>query len=491
MIKRIFLLFFLTLAISALAAPDSLGCRMIDWLDAPGLDWRVSNSDMAMGDSFLVWCPGRDIYYFVNPFSQTEVETVNSFDYGSENLKGVAIKDSICFLTGGPGIVSKVFEGDSLRRKDLLIRHFASFHYAVIRDTFLYTASTGSYGLHCINIANPESIFVAWTYDYTFGFCGLEVTDGFVHLGSYGEYYPSPPDESIIVRHWIYQRADISGDTAVGDFHMTYIDEAFYGDIATDGEYLFYVYSDMSPWVEGIMDFTVGNSHLGVWGEDYSYTWTEPDSEEVYGVEILSDTLIAVGFEHGFSILNYTNLDSIYEVAHYRDTDSVFAFTHFARKDTRIYAMAHPHPDTCRMYMFELDDNIWASIEESPNPAKPSAFTISAHPNPFNSAVTINVKFSPCQGGDVRRTEGVNLEIYDINGRHIKTLRPSATSGTGPSGLEKGGMEVPLLKGDLGGSFIWQPAPSLPSGVYLVRAQIGSTQRPGEQSTSKKIIYIK
>jgi len=125
-------------------------------------------------------------------------------------------------------------------------------------------------------------------------------------------------------------------------------------------------------------------------------------------------------------------------------------------------------------------------------PSKPISSTLSAHPNPFNSAVRIIIAFSPCQGGDVRRIEGVNIEIYDINGRHIKTLRPSGTSGTGPSGLEKGGMEVSFLKGDLGGSFVWQPAPSLASGIYLVRARFDNRSLSGVEATiTKRIVYLK
>jgi len=138
------------------------------------------------------------------------------------------------------------------------------------------------------------------------------------------------------------------------------------------------------------------------------------------------------------------------------------------------------------VYLVKTDSLGYTGIEENSPSAKPEAFTLSAHPNPFNSAVTINVNFSPCQGGDVRRTEGVNIEIFDLNGRRLETLRPSATSGTGPSGLEKGGTNsTPLHKGGQGGSYVWQPSPSIGSGVYLVRATVG------DESTSKRIVYLK
>jgi len=132
--------------------------------------------------------------------------------------------------------------------------------------------------------------------------------------------------------------------------------------------------------------------------------------------------------------------------------------------------------------------DVWI-INLSPTPVRisdkiniPETFYLSAHPNPFNSAVRIAVDMPSVE---TQNLASLQIEIYDVNGRHIKTLRPSATSGTGPSGLEKGGMEVPLLKGDLGGSFTWQPSPSITSGVYLVRAKIG------DESISKRIVYLK
>jgi hypothetical protein len=104
------------MAFGLFAAPDSLACRMIDWLDVEGTTLYYGPSypgdysyrgpylwDMAMGDSFLVWCPGTDWFYFINPFSQTEIETLAGFDYGSVNVKGVVVKDSITYLVGGGG----------------------------------------------------------------------------------------------------------------------------------------------------------------------------------------------------------------------------------------------------------------------------------------------------------------------------------------------------------------------------------------------------
>jgi len=124
-------------------------------------------------------------------------------------------------------------------------------------------------------------------------------------------------------------------------------------------------------------------------------------------------------------------------------------------------------------------------IDESPS--RPEHFTVSAFPNPFNSAVRISVG------------EGLVpscIEIFDIAGRRVETLRSSATS------LEKGGKEnTPLIKGvpendnsplnkggcpeGTGGILTWQPANNIGSGVYLVRAKVSG------ESVSKRIVYLK
>jgi len=70
-----------------------------------------------------------------------------------------------------------------------------------------------------------------------------------------------------------------------------------------------------------------------------------------------------------------------------------------------------------------------------------AAFAISAHPNPFNSSVTISLDY-----GSESPKPLSTIEIFDVNGRRVSTLRPSATS------LQKGGNDIsPLTKGGAGG----------------------------------------
>ena len=112
--KAICLIALALLAGLTLAA-DSLACRMMDWMDVEGQSIVYGRSgevyfyqgtrfwDLAMGDSFLVWLPGTDIYYFINPLNQTEVETLLSRDYGSVPAQGCEVIDSVYYTVGGGG----------------------------------------------------------------------------------------------------------------------------------------------------------------------------------------------------------------------------------------------------------------------------------------------------------------------------------------------------------------------------------------------------
>ncbi len=114
----------------------------------------------------------------------------------------------------------------------------------------------------------------------------------------------------------------------------------------------------------------------------------------------------------------------------------------------------------------------YTGITETPTP---QSFAISAYPNPFNSSVTISLDF-----GSESPKPLSTIEIFDVNGRRVSTLRPSATS------LQKGGNDIsPLTKGGQGGSYVWRPDESLGSGVYLVRiVQDGQTY-------TKPVVYVK
>ncbi len=137
------------------------------------------------------------------------------------------------------------------------------------------------------------------------------------------------------------------------------------------------------------------------------------------------------------------------------------------------------------------------------SPIKPIEIILSSFPNPFNSAVTIAIDIPIGDGSPVP----ISVEIYDVNGRRVKTVTEPVEMTAGfavssdinakhPS-TSSGSVFSPLTKGRQGGSYIWRPDESLPSGVYLVRARfdhVGLVSRLSDQSgceTSRRVVYLK
>jgi len=111
-------------------------------------------------------------------------------------------------------------------------------------------------------------------------------------------------------------------------------------------------------------------------------------------------------------------------------------------------------------------------IEET---ARPKEFALSTHPNPFNSAVTITV------GEGLKPSR---IEIFDINGYRISVIssegfRPDEKYPSYPQEIS------PYGRNDNKSEFIWQPAPALGSGIYLVRAKFD------DQTATMRVVYLK
>jgi len=121
--------------------------------------------------------------------------------------------------------------------------------------------------------------------------------------------------------------------------------------------------------------------------------------------------------------------------------------------------------DSGDVYLVKTDSLGFTGIGENPPFTKPEAFALSAYPNPFNSAVKISLS---CHSRAIGNPE---IEIYDINGRMVKTIPPAP--------LNKGGARR------AGGSYYWRPDAALASGVYLVRATVGAN------IVSKRVVYLK
>ena len=122
---------------------------------------------------------------------------------------------------------------------------------------------------------------------------------------------------------------------------------------------------------------------------------------------------------------------------------------HLMPKDT-FMAVVNSSPDT--IYVREIPDSLW----DVPETDKPEDFEISVHPNPFNSALSIQLRGV---GAGIRPPAQVGVSIFDLSGRLVADLRPPSADAEGPTPL------------------IWEPGEGLPSGVYLIRANRGSEVR--------------
>ncbi len=92
----------------------------------------------------------------------------------------------------------------------------------------------------------------------------------------------------------------------------------------------------------------------------------------------------------------------------------------------------------------------------------------------------------------------MDVNIYDLRG-NVVYKTPSISRSLSPQGerddlAAEGGIESPSPSGEGGstksrqmrGQFIWTPAKSIPSGIYLVRATMDDGQ-----TITKRIVYVK
>jgi len=503
--RNIICLLALGLLASIAFGNDSLRCRMIDWLDAPTnrnfwhepvndtwpAGWSYSGTghwDLAMGDSFMVWLSGNRSIKYMNPWNSTQIDTFfTDSGFVSADLIGCTIDSVRTFVVGDGFVFAFDFRTTYARYWSYMHTPGASYHFAALEDSFLYTHGGPLAELTCINVANPESIYIARTYEHIGANIGLEVIGGYTYSGiTYSEY--NETTEEVYPCFRIRKVDMINSATPVpvysGGIFRT---QKFFGGITTHDNFLYYVNTSMSDYP----DWNINESYLRILGTDTSYTFDSHwDGQAVFCVETLNENIMAAGFEHGISVLNIQNLDSIYEVAYYMDLDSTMDITHLAMKESRIYAMGHPRDGYVRLYMFDVGDSVVSAINETA-PVKPSAIEISAYPNPFNSSVTIAV-----EGVGDGSPVPFDVEIYDVNGRKIDVIARRAEPNEAISPNNRSSVPLDTRRDAVSINnceFVWQPDPSLGSGVYLVRARVGGRGdlAPTGQAATKRIVYLK
>jgi hypothetical protein len=102
-------------------------------------------------------------------------------------------------------------------------------------------------------------------------------------------------------------------------------------------------------------------------------------------------------------------------------------------------------------------------------PAKPEIISMSAYPNPFNSAVRIAIDFAGEGYSDAQ------MEIFDLTGRKIESIDlVSKLIDKSHSNSLTDNIEL-----------VWMPEKTTVSGVYLLRAKIG------EKTITKRVVYLK
>ncbi|MBN1756598.1 right-handed parallel beta-helix repeat-containing protein [bacterium] len=142
------------------------------------------------------------------------------------------------------------------------------------------------------------------------------------------------------------------------------------------------------------------------------------------------------------------------------------------------------------------DESPYTEIAERVD-STPDVMEISVHPNPFNCSTAILFGFRGSTDIPlytafcVAATRNSNLRILDIGGRVV--FESPIAFGQLP--LRGGGQPVfyPSNKGssspgEIGnekGEFVWTPEPTLPSGIYLIKADFG------EQCVTGRVLYLK
>ncbi len=104
---------------------------------------------------------------------------------------------------------------------------------------------------------------------------------------------------------------------------------------------------------------------------------------------------------------------------------------------------------------------------------KPQSVGISAYPNPFNSAVRITV-------GAIHELP-LQIEIFDVNGKRVQGFEGSRVQGGTPGADNR----APINE------FVWTPDETVGSGIYLVRARFDRLSDQGDDSVTKRIVYLK
>jgi len=264
-------------------------------------------------------------------------------------------------------------------------------------------------------------------------------------------------------------------DNSTAIFAMDWWDTGFNGDFVS------------------LFNCTVVNNTRAVWTDfPYSYGKVFIRNSIIYGFDLFSNDRVTVSNCILSDSLPYDSTDS-YIVAdplfvdpdhgdyHLRDSSIAIGLG-----DTCYYIPDHdldgnPRPDPIGsmpdLGCYENPRAIADAIGESDKGFKPLAYSISAYPNPFNSAVRISV--------ETLHATSLRIEIFDLAGRRVAQLPSPSVPLPAGEGRNSFSLWEKVSEGRMRAEFTWQPDATIGSGVYLVRARIGG------ESVTKRVVYLK
>ncbi|MBN2541377.1 aryl-sulfate sulfotransferase [bacterium] len=116
----------------------------------------------------------------------------------------------------------------------------------------------------------------------------------------------------------------------------------------------------------------------------------------------------------------------------------------------------------------------------------PDKFAISCYPNPFNGAISIEIALGSFSNNSdnlelekLHALYNLGVKIFDINGREIRGMDNCMDGWVEISGSPNQSL------GLVHNRITWQPSPSTPSGIYLIRLHLENT------TVQRRVIYLK
>lgn len=205
--------------------------------------------------------------------------------------------------------------------------------------------------------------------------------------------------------------------------------------------------------------------------QDRIAPWNEVRSAFWVGSSAPGAFAVIAGANHTYFTDNYGHYLTDGTATITRDQQRAIARRHttaflnkFMRGDTTNCCFLYALGDSIRLATWMDTVEIrWTPVNVDDFRGSPRKIELLCFPNPFNAAVRISVV-------EAIHELPLQIEIYDLNGRKLEGTKE-------------------LRNGE---EFIWQPEPSFPSGVYLVRARLGKLSDYNNGNiTEKKIVYLK